>query len=618
MAYMLVELRSRFGLRCDAKVALANCSLGLLGHHHLQPETYRVQRQLYTVLLFVAAGLAVAVCLRPQMAEELMSLVRAWGPDTPKQAFAGPPTTSTAPRWDPSNGSIPGGIQDPAAEQSAWPGSLGYRSERSTTGDRRPWSPTPPTPPDRRPAPALSSDSPVETRLPANVSENRLTGYATADGSGSFTGPNATGTPKAGIDSYPLAGHQYPADRTVDYRPSGEVGNRPGAGSRPPVSDLSGMRYDEAGVNRQPSSDSSLSHQGPRVFEPSQPAFPSRDKDLARSEPRPELNAGLCETAQIFARVGSDIILAGEVLPLIEQAMESNKDKIPESQWEMTRKTLIRQAIESRVQFKLICADVKRTLPPEGLEHVEGLFADRFEEHEIPDRLKKANLTSRLDLERELEKIGSSIKREKRLYIERNLALKWVDENVRSTEEITHDDMLGYYREHREGFSHPARARWEQLSVRLSTHPNRADAIDALAKMGNQVLDGRPFADIAKEFSEGATARDGGARDWTTQASLRSKELDRAVFALPVGKLSQIIEDQQGFHIIRVTERENQSRTPFVDAQVQIKEKISMARRQQRFEEFTERLKREIPIWTVFDDQTADSRWAENGESPMR
>ena len=492
-------------------------------------------------------------------------------------------------------------------------------------------------PPDRQPAPVDFSDPREGTRVQAQRPEYQFAGYATVGDARSGTPPDATGMPRADADPYPVAGQQYPAAGAVAYRPSEEIDYRPQTDSRLGVPEPSAIRYAQAGTDNRPSADSYLAPQRSQPFEARQPALPFVARqpalppdvgNLPRGEAPPhaqatvasppEPNEGLCETAQILAKVGSDIILAGEVLPLIDQAMENNKDKIPQSQWEATRKALIQQAIESRVQFKLICADVKRSLPPEGLKHVEGLYAERFEDHEIPDRLKKANLASRLELARELEKIGSSLKREKQLYVERAMAMKWVDENVRNTEEITHDDLLDYYREHQKDFEHPGRARWEQLTIRFSRQPDKAQAFAAVARMGNEVLDGRPLADVAKEYSQGTTAADGGARDWTTQESLRSKELDRAIFALPPGKLSQIIEDEQGFHIIRVTEREDQSRTPFVEAQVEIKEKISLTRREKQFAKFTERLKSEIPVWTVFDDQTADSRAPETGKAPIR
>ena len=653
-----------------------------------------------------------------------MSLVRIWGPDAPKQAFAEPPAVPTASRWDASSRSTLSGIQSPAAEQPSLPAGLRYSNAWSKTADRQPGPtdlPLPPglsrakpavqdtletwrtqefqrktpggpsgstsagfqsgarllqtaredfrekqvnwdqqtvpggsgetgesfvsdvnrMPPVQRPAPAHFSDPRGAAREQADLPEDPSAGYATAGDGRSRTLPHATGTPSADVAPYPVAGHRYPATGEMDYGRSGDIGNRPGDNSRLAFSKPNATTYPEAGANNRASSASYSAPERTRLFEPPESPLPPRDEKLPRNEPLPprdnnpprngplprvpavaasdpKPDSGLCETAQILARVGSDIVLAGEVLPIVDNAMEANKDKIPESQWEDTRKALIQQAIESRVQYKLICADVKRSLPPEGLEHVKGLFEERFEDHEIPDRVKKANLPSRLELEHELKKIGSSLAQEKRLYVERSMAMKWVDENVRNTEEITHDDMLDYYREHQKDYEHPGRARWEQLTVRFSGHPNKGEAFAALARMGNEVLDGRLFGDVAKEYSEGTTARDGGARDWTTQGSLRSKELDRAIFALPVGKLSQVIEDEESLHIIRVTEREAQSQTPFVEAQVEIKEKINLTRRQKQFEKFTERLKSEIPVWTVFDDQTTDNRSAQSGKSPIR
>ena len=67
--------------------------------------------------------------------------------------------------------------------------------------------------------------------------------------------------------------------------------------------------------------------------------------------------------------------------------------------------------------------------------------------------------------------------------------------------------------------------------------------------MGNQVFAGAPFAEVAKAGSDGVTAAAGGQRDWTNKGSLACQELDRALFGLPVGQLSPIIEGPTGFHI---------------------------------------------------------------------
>ena len=79
---------------------------------------------------------------------------------------------------------------------------------------------------------------------------------------------------------------------------------------------------------------------------------------------------------------------------------------------------------------------------------------------------------------------------------------------------------------------------------------------------------------MARRGSQSATAKNGGAYDWTTAGSLVSKEIDQAVFTLPVGRMSQVIESDRGFHIVRVIDRKEAGLTPFTEAQVDIRKKL--------------------------------------------
>jgi parvulin-like peptidyl-prolyl isomerase len=81
-----------------------------------------------------------------------------------------------------------------------------------------------------------------------------------------------------------------------------------------------------------------------------------------------------------------------------------------------------------------------------------------------------------------------------------------------------------------------------------------------------------------------------------------SQTVEQVLFGLPVGRLSQIFQDSDGFRIVRVLEREPAQRTPFVEAQVEIREKIKELEHGKQLEEYLERLKKQIPVWTVFDD----------------
>jgi parvulin-like peptidyl-prolyl isomerase len=77
--------------------------------------------------------------------------------------------------------------------------------------------------------------------------------------------------------------------------------------------------------------------------------------------------------------------------------------------------------------------------------------------------------------------------------------------------------------------------------------------------------------------------------------------LDEAIFSLPEAKLSQILEDERGLYIVRVTERKPAGRTPFEDAQDEIKEKITDQKKEKQFKAYLEKLRTKTPVWTIYD-----------------
>jgi parvulin-like peptidyl-prolyl isomerase len=145
------------------------------------------------------------------------------------------------------------------------------------------------------------------------------------------------------------------------------------------------------------------------------------------------------------------------------------------------------------------------------------------------------------------------------------------------------------------------------LTVLFSQFNDKSQAWQTIAAMGNDVLHGFPFDQVAKAHSQGPTADKGGLRDWTTKGALVSKVLDGAIFSLPVGQMSVILEDTDGYHIVRVIERIDAGMKPFTEAQKDIKKKIKDERSRKSGEEYLEKLRNKTPIWTIFDAPAAGS-----------
>jgi hypothetical protein len=322
------------------------------------------------------------------------------------------------------------------------------------------------------------------------------------------------------------------------------------------------------------------------------------------SSPRPD--ATPCEGAEALGRVGSEVILAKELSWGIAEIRAQNKDA-PQDLLEAKIREILKQRVAQKIDERLVIQDAKRTIPKDNFPKIRDNVAREFEASQVPRLMKSTGARTRQELENALEASGSSLEIQKQNFVDGVLAHEWLRQQVKIEEDVGHEEMLDYYREHVSEFETPARARWEQLTVRLSRFPSREEAYAALAQMGNQIFDGAPLAEVAKAQSHGSTAQQGGAWDWTSQGSLASPQLDRAIFGdgarpgIPVGALSPILEEEQAMHIIRVVERELPQRTPFEKAQVEIKKKIRAEREVKSKQDYLAKLRRQTPVWTAFD-----------------
>lgn len=347
----------------------------------------------------------------------------------------------------------------------------------------------------------------------------------------------------------------------------------------------------------QPAQDS-LYRSEPPSYPPT--AFSASDFAIAEATP--------CHGAQLMARVGGTAILQSDIDPIVTKLLDLNKkqlqfDQLSPADREAARKILSQKAVEYLIDSKLTYEDARRTVPAENFKKIHDDVGDHFEKKIVPMWMKREGYASRAELEASLRAKGSSYEQEKRIFVEQYVADTWKKQSVKVTQEVTHEQLLEYYQEHIADFTHQAQARWEELVVRKAKHADPDEARAKLAEMGNRVLNGEEFAEVAKAQSEGPTAARGGARDWTTQGALVSKILDQVLFGLPVGQLSQIIEDDQGFYIVRVVERKEGGQTPFGDAHAEIRKKIREERREKEEKAYIARLRAEIPVWTVFDSE---------------
>lgn len=318
----------------------------------------------------------------------------------------------------------------------------------------------------------------------------------------------------------------------------------------------------------------------------------------------PQIKGNLFEPAQVVATVGGETILAGDLEAELMEVRSRLKENVTQEQFESQRPAMIKQILKKRIDTMLIYQDFLSQVPEERHAELKATISSQFQEKQLPVTLEKYQVKTVTELDALLRRRASSLQRIKREFVQQVIAHQMIRQSTETRKEITHEELLAYYQQHIADYQFPAKVRWEELAVEFRHYRNNYAAHRDIAEMGNEVLRGAPLGTVAKRSGQGPHHDQQGQYDWTTQGSLRSEPLDKAIFSLPIGELSQIIRDDDGFHIVRVLERNKAGRVPFTEAQVEIKEQIQEQRRAKKIGKYVKQIREQTPVWTIFDEKS--------------
>jgi len=323
--------------------------------------------------------------------------------------------------------------------------------------------------------------------------------------------------------------------------------------------------------------------------------------------------------SQLLAIVGTERILAGDLATMVEPIIHENKEKLAsKSQEEEVRSNLTRQALPQYIELQAMSQEYFRDLagnvPPAEMkkmrEQVMTKASRMFYERYVPLELfKRYKVEDLAELDQKLRDTGLSLAIVKNHFLNQVLAAQLEEKYVSDTYEIPPQEILGYYHQHVEKWQIPARAKWRQLTIRFDRHNSKEEAEKRIREMGDEVvLGGKPFEAVARDSSHGFTASEGGVHDWTFEGSLKSTSLNTAIFTLPLNRLSNVIRDEVGYHIIEVVQRESARSKEMADIQTEIRQILSKQRQREEAERFRERILDRVVVWTRWPEDIPGSR----------
>jgi peptidyl-prolyl cis-trans isomerase SurA len=249
---------------------------------------------------------------------------------------------------------------------------------------------------------------------------------------------------------------------------------------------------------------------------------------------------------EVVARVNNDAITRGDIEHAKSQLADDMHHDCPTCKPEQIAEKVAAQ--EKNVLRDLIDSSLLVQRAKDMDINVDTQVVKRLDEIRIDNKI-----ASMEDLEHQVIQTGVDYEDFKNNIRNQLLQQEVIRREVGSKIILDHADVLKYYEDHKQEFVRPEQVVLREIFV--STEGKTPDEIPALRKkvegLLERVKNGEDFGELAKRFSDGSTAKQGGDLGTFERAQLASN-LEETVFKMKRNDVTDVLDSKTGFLILQV------------------------------------------------------------------
>ncbi|MGM0466769.1 MAG: peptidylprolyl isomerase [Acidobacteriota bacterium] len=170
------------------------------------------------------------------------------------------------------------------------------------------------------------------------------------------------------------------------------------------------------------------------------------------------------------------------------------------------------------------------------------------------------------------------------------LVQSFLDQKIGSEVTVTDEEILSAYNSPK-----TVTVRHILLLTQDKEEAEKKAVLEKMKQIQKRAQAGEDFAELAKEFSEDPGSQEKGGLYENIERGVMVKPFEEAAFNVPVGEISDIVETQYGYHIIKVEERQMEER-PLDQVRDEIRQNIRQNRIEQEFSRYMDELRSQANI----------------------
>ena len=212
---------------------------------------------------------------------------------------------------------------------------------------------------------------------------------------------------------------------------------------------------------------------------------------------------------------------------------------------------------------------------------------------------KQYNLESIDDLEKAAREQGVSFEDFKANIRNQIITQQVMRDEVGEHIQMTPGEVERYYEAHKQDYAQPESERLSEILISTGGGDDPAKVAAAKAKADDieaRLHAGGDFAQLARSFSDGSTAAEGGDMGEYKRGML-GKVIEDKTFALQAGQYTDPILTRQGYIIMKVVQHTPGGPRPFKDVTEDVEQAYYMSRMEPAIREYLGKMRDEAFIW---------------------
>jgi peptidyl-prolyl cis-trans isomerase C len=183
--------------------------------------------------------------------------------------------------------------------------------------------------------------------------------------------------------------------------------------------------------------------------------------------------------------------------------------------------------------------------------------------------------------------------------IKQGLTIKTlIDKEVLQKISVSDQQVRAYYDDNPNLFRKPEQVKASHILIQVpadATEAKQAEALAAIQALKVRIDNGENFATLAQENSDGPSKTKGGDLGFFSREQM-VPPFSEAAFALQPGQTSDVVQTRFGYHLIRVTERQDEQTMAFNDVKEPIAARLRQEQEAKKIDAYLEKIKEHADI----------------------